>query len=175
MARLPFPLPRWLAAALVLAAAAGCREGRAAGPVDTAGLENAYPGQEALARAVLRGLEAGSRDSLEALLVTREEHRELLWPELPERTYFPFERARALNRRNTREGMSRALGRYGGRELRFVRLEAAHDTEAYEGFTLHRGVRLVVRDAGTGREGALGILDVVLEREGHWKLMNFEE
>lgn len=175
MGRLALPLPGWLMVALVLAAAAGCREGRAAGPVDAAGLTNAYPGQEALARAVLRGLEAGSRDSLEALLVTRGEHRELLWPELPERTYLSFERARAINVRHTREGMRRALGRYGGRDFRLVRLGAARDTERYPGFTLHRGVRLVVRDVETDREAALGILDVLLEREGHWKLMNYEE
>lgn len=170
------PSPRaWLAAVLVLAAVAGCREGRAAGPVDAAGLTHAYPNREALARAVIRGLEADSRDSLEALLVTREEHRDLLWPELPERTYFPFERARALNMRNTREGMQRATGRYGGRDFELVRIETGRDTEVYEGFTLHRRVRLVARDVTTGREAALGILDVLLERDGHWKLMNYEE
>lgn len=163
------------AVVLILAAAAGCREGRAAGPVDAAGLTNAYPSREALAGAVLRGLETGSRDSLEALLVTREEHRELLWHELPERNYLRFGRARGLTVRNTREGIQRAVGRHGGRELCLVRLEAARDTESYEGFTLHRGVRLVARDAETGREETLGILDVLLEREGHWKLLNYEE
>lgn len=169
------PLRACLAAALALAAVAGCREGRAAGPVDAAGLTNAYPSGEALARAVIRGLEADSRDSLEALLVTREEHRDLLWPELPERTYLSFERARALNVRNTREGMVRALGRYGGRDFELVRVETGRDTEVYGGFVLHRRVRLVARDAATGQEAALGILDVLLERDGHWKLMNYEE
>jgi len=144
-------------------------------PVDAAGLSGVSPSREALARAVLRGLEAGSRDSLEALLVTREEHRELLWPELPERSYLTFGRARLLTMRNTREGMQRALGRYGGRSFRLVRRELSGDTETYDGFTLHRGVRLVARHPDSGREGELEILDVLLERRGYWKLLSYEE
>ena len=174
-ARIGTVLVRAASVLLLVAATSGCGDAGAVRPVDAAGLSGAYPSREALGRAVLRGLEADSRDSLEALLVTRAEHRELLWPQLPERNYLTFERARLLTVRNTREGMQRALGRYGGRSFVLVRLEMSGDTEAYDGFTLHRGVRLVARDPDSGREGELEILDVLLERRGHWKLLNYEE
>lgn len=130
---------------------------------------------EELAQAVLDGLEARDRAALEELLVTREEHRELLWDELPERTYLSFEVARELNERNTRKGLARALDRFGGEAYELIDLEFTDPPEVYETFTWHFGPRLRVRRVSDGREGELPILDVVLERNGRWKLMNFEE
>jgi hypothetical protein len=139
------------------------------------GLSYAKRSPEELAEAVLAGLEARDRAALEALLVTRDEHRELLWGELPERTYMSFEVARELNERNTREGLTRALDRYGGQAFELLDIEFTDEPEVYETFTLHFGPRLRVRRVSDGREGELPILDVILERNGHWKLMNFEE
>lgn len=130
---------------------------------------------EELAQAVLDGLETRDRAALEALLVTREEHRDLLWDELPERTYMSFEVARELNERNTRKGLIRALDRYGGQAFELLGIEFTDPPEVYETFTWHFGPRLRVRRLSDGREGELPILDVVLERNGRWKLMNFEE
>lgn len=130
---------------------------------------------EELAQAVIDGLEARDRAALEALLVTREEHRDLLWDELPERTYISFEVARELNERNTRKGLTRALDRYGGQAYEVLGIEFTDPPEVYETFTWHFGPRLRVRRLSDGRDGELPILDVVLERNGRWKLMNFEE
>jgi hypothetical protein len=130
---------------------------------------------EELVEAVLAALEARDRAALEALLVTREEHRDLLWDELPERTYMSFEVARELNERNTRDGLTQALDRYGGQEFELIEIEFTDPPEVYETFTWHFGPRVRVRRVSDGREGELPILDVVLERNGRWKLMNFEE
>lgn len=138
-------------------------------------LSHSKSSPEELARAVLAGLEAHDRGALEALLVTRQEHRELLWGELPERTYMSFEVARELNERNTREGLTRALDRYGGEAYELIEIEFTDSPEVYETFTWHFGPRLRVRRLSDGRDGELPILDVVLERNGRWKLMNFEE
>ena len=54
-------------------------------------------------------------------------------------------------------------------------VEFTDPPEVYETFTWHFGPRLRVRRLSDGREGELPILDVVLERNGRWKLMNFEE
>jgi hypothetical protein len=130
---------------------------------------------EALARAVLEGLEAEDREALDALLVTQDEHRDLLWDFLPESNDLTFEVAREWNVRNSQEGLGRALDRYGGTKFEFIRIEFTDDPEVYETFTLHRGTRLWVRRASDGEEGNLPILDVVLEMDGRWKLMNYEE
>lgn len=138
-------------------------------------LDHSKGSPEELAEAVLAGLGARDRAALEALLVTREEHRELLWDELPERTYMSFDVARELNERNTRKGLTRALDRYGGQAFELLGIEFTDPPEVYETFTWHFGPRLRVRRLSDGREGELPILDVVLERNGRWKLMNFEE
>lgn len=162
---------------LVLAAAmaAACAGARAGGPVAGAGLEHAYRSQDALARAVLAGLAARDTAALRALLVTRSEHRELLWPQLPEHSYMSFEEARALNERNTRKALRRALDRYGGRSFVLAGLTFTGEPERYEGFTIHRGARLEVRRPESGEVGVLPILNVVLEKGGYWKLMHYDE
>ena len=138
-------------------------------------LVNSKGSPEALAQAVLDGLEADDREALEALLVTQDEHLNLLWEHLPESNHLRFEVARELNVRNSRDGMNRALNQHGGTEFELIRIEFTDDPEVYETFTLHRGTKLWVRRLSDGEEGNLPILDVVLELNGRWKLMNFEE
>lgn len=151
---------------ICLALACGCGDG---------GLDHSKGSLDDLIKAVLAGLEARDREALEAVLVTRDEHRELLWDELPERTYMSFEVARELNERNTRKALTRALDRYGGQAYQLIEIEFTDPPEVYKTFTWHFGPRLRVRRVSDGREGDLPILDVVLERNGRWKLMNFEE
>jgi hypothetical protein len=139
------------------------------------GLSNSYDSPEALARAVLDALESKDRVALEALWVTRAEHRELLWDQLPESKSLPFEYARRINEINSRKGIENAIHRYGGQRFELISIEFSRPAEKYDGFTVHFGTRLRVRRAKDGREGELPILDVVLEHHGRWKLMNFED
>lgn len=139
------------------------------------GLSDAYRSREALARAVLRAIADNDRDALHALRVTRDEHLELLWDELPESRDTPFEFAWNLNQANSRKGLRNALARYGGTEFELAAIEFTEPPEVYDTFTLHFGTRLVVRRVRDGREGELPILDVILERNGRWKLMNFKD
>ncbi len=150
----------------------GCSNGQARqiGP-----LADAHPGAEALGRAVVAALREADRASLERYLVTREEHRELLWNALPERSYFSFEYARDVNERNTRKAIQRALERYGSVPLEFVEIRFGEDPEVYPEFVLRRGAQLRVRHPESGEEGTLPILDVVLELGGGWKPMHYVE
>lgn len=138
-------------------------------------LADAHPGAEALGRAVVAALREADRASLERYLVTREEHRELLWNALPERGYFSFEYARDVNERNTRKAIQRALERYGSVPLEFVEIRFGEDPEVYPEFVLRRGAQLRVRHPESGEEGTLPILDVVLELGGGWKPMHYVE
>lgn len=159
----------WMGSAMSLP---GCQ--RAPGE-EAGGLENAFEGRRALAEAVLEAIERRDREALERHLVTRAEHRTLLWNRLPESDYFTFEYARRLNERSTRKAILRALERYGGQPLRYADLTFEKDTEVYEDFVLHRGGSLRVRHAETGEEMVVPVLDVVLERHGGFKPMNYEE
>jgi len=131
---------------------------------------------KALAQAVLEALEAGDEAALRRLLVTEEEHRQLLWDELPERNYLPFRYVRWLNEHNSEKGLRRALRRYGGVPLELVSLEFADEMEEYEDFSVHPGAELTVRHAEhPERVGKIEILDVFVEVDGVWKLLDYEE
>ena len=156
----------------LLAGGCGSAEGR---PVDGAGLGHAHRSPEAMARGVLAAIEADDREALERLLVTREEHRDLLWEQLPESGYMQFGEARLMNERNTDEAIRDALRAYGGRSFELVEIRFTGEAEVYDDFTLRRGARMRVRDESGGEIGELLVLDVVLEREGLWKPMHYVE
>lgn len=138
-------------------------------------LSNSFDTPEALVQAVLDALEKEDRDALWALMVTREEHEDLLWEQLPESNHLPFDYARQLNERNSNKGIGQAISRYGGNEFELISIEFTDPPEQYEGFTLYFGTVLTVRRASDGEEGTLPILDVVLEYDGRWKLMNYND
>lgn len=144
-------------------------------PVDGAGLTHAHRSPEAMARAVLAGVETRDRESLERLLVTQEEHRDLLWERLPESGYMTFGEARTLNERNTAEALRDLLRTHGGTTYELVEISFTGEPEVYDGFTLHRGARLRVREEESGRVGTVPVLDVVLEKGGLWKPMHYVE
>lgn len=152
--------------------AAGCETGgaREIGP-----LRMAFGSPEAMARAVVEAVREEDRSALESFLVTAEEHRELLWDSLPERSAMPFEYARSLNERNTRKAIARVLERYGGMSLELLSLRFTEEPEIYASFMLHRGAEVTVRDPESGQEGTIPVLDVVLEMNGGWKPMHYVE
>lgn len=170
--RTPAAVQLLLAAAFVVLAALvlpACR-----GLEARSGLTNARRSPDAVARAVLEALEARDRAALEGLLLTREEHRDLLWEKLPESNTWPFEYARWLTEHNTRKALTRALERYGGRSFELLEVEFEEEPEVYEDFTLHPGTILWVEEGG-GNTGRLELLDVLVERKGGWKPMDYEE
>ena len=159
-----------LAVAVTALAGAGCSDVARA-----RGMARAKESPEAVARAVLDAIERRSERGLRKLLVTREEHRALLWPHLPERGTLPFGYVRKLNRHNTTEGVDAALRKYGGAELNLIRVEFHREPEHYEDFTLHRGARVWVRRSSDGEEGYIETLDVLVEWNGRWKPFNYRE
>lgn len=165
-------LPVALLTVTIGAIATSCHDSRAQ---EIGRLQNAFPSPEALARAVLVGIHERDREALERYLVTRTEHRELLWDALPERTYFSFDYVRLLNERNTRKAIARALERYGGLPLELVAIRFTGEPEIYRDFVFHRSTELQVRHRETGEVGTIPVLNVVLELDGGWKPMHYVE
>jgi hypothetical protein len=139
------------------------------------GLSGAFPSAEAATQAALDALAAGDREAMERLLLTSEEHRTLLWDQLPEREYFSFDYVRFLNEKNSEKAIVQAISRYRGAELEVVSLEFEKESETYSDFVLHRGAQLTVRRPSDGREGEFSLVDVFVERNGGWKIMNYVE
>lgn len=150
---------------------AGCGESLEA----RSGLRDAFRSDSAAIQAALDAVQAEDVEALEAMLLTREEHRTLVWDSLPEKSYFSFDYVRLLNEKNSRKAITRALERYGGQELELVDVEYEKGTETYGDVTLHRGAKIRVRRSSDGEEGEIALVDVLFERNGGWKLMNYVE
>lgn len=151
-------------------AGAGCAD-----VVQARAMAHARESPEEVARAVLDAIERRDEAKLRRLLVTRDEHRNLLWPHLPERKTLPFGYVRQLNMHNTTEGIDQALRIYGGAEFELIRVEFQREPEHYGDFTLHKGARVWVRRASDGEKGYIEILDVLVEWNGRWKPFNYRE
>jgi hypothetical protein len=71
--------------------------------------------------------------------------------------------------------LDNALAEFGGQRFELVAIEFTDESEHYDGFSIHFVRRLIARRASDDREGTLPILDVFVERNGRWKLMNYDE
>lgn len=144
-------------------------------PADASPLANARSSPEALARAALAAVTANDEEGLSALMITRAEYAELLWPALPDRHYMPFDFVWSLTGPRSRKARREVLGEYGGFPLELVRVDLGEDVEAYEEFTLYRDARMTVRRTDTGQEGSFPLMDVLVVMRGGWKFLNFVE
>ena len=138
-------------------------------------LSNSFSSPEELAQAVLDALADKDEDALWALIITPEEHHDLLWDQLPESRTYSFEYAREWSERNSRKGLRNALKRFGGTRFELTKVEFTEESEEYDDFTVFFGTKLHVRRVSDGRTGTLPILDVMVVYDGRWKLMNYEE
>ena len=148
----------------------GCREFSA-----RSHLSEARRSEEALAEAVLEALSRQDGVALQGFLISREEYETLLWPELPDKAYTPFDFVWGLNAANTRKGLAQLVNRYGGAEFELLSLDFTEEPEEYESFRLHPGVAVTVRRLDTGEVGILPSFDVLIEYGGEWKLLNYDE
>ncbi len=153
--------------------AAWVGEARAQSP-----LANTYQTPEALVEAVLEALKANDEEALRGFLISRHEYETVLWPEMPDGQYTPFDFFWGMAFKGQKKGLSRLLTTYGGLDLELVSItmpEAENDLEVYDSFTYHKRVEVIVRRRDTGDEGKLPSFDVFLEHDGVWKLANYDE
>ena len=157
-------------AGLVLSSAEACSDAEARTP-----LADAKPSETALVQAVLDALAVKDEAALKRFLVTREEYEDILWPEMPDKDYTPFDFVWSLNETNNRKGRHQLLERYGGLPLEVVSVELGDEPEVYEHFTLYPDTKVRVRRSDTGQTGVLPSFDVLVKYGRSWKLMNYDE
>jgi len=138
-------------------------------------LANAGESEEALVEAVLEALAFEDREALQGFLVSREEYRTLLWPQMPDSQHATFDFVWGLNEKNSRKALGEMLNEYRGMQLELIELVFTSDPEVYDDFTLHFDVEVKVRRTDTGQEGTLPSFDVLVEYGDVWKLLNYDE
>jgi hypothetical protein len=164
-----------VAVTLSLGVLAGCAESAVA----KSPLSNVYETPEELVEAVLEQLKAGAdQETMESFLISRSEYEEILWPEMPDEEYTPFNFFWGMVRKGQIRGVRQFMQQYGGLDLELVEIRMPtleSDLESYENFTFHKRVEVIVRDRATGEVGELPSFDVFLEHRGVWKLTNYDE
>lgn len=138
-------------------------------------LPNSYSSPGRLADAALTALIAGDREALEAMRITREEYETHLWDQLPESSDLPIDYVWMLNDRNSRNALNHAIEAMSGTEFRLMDVQFTRPSESYDGFTVHFGAEMLVQRAEDGAQGEIPLLDVMVEKDGGWKLLNFSD
>lgn len=150
----------------------GCRwEDASQGPI----LSNSSSSVTGLAREVLQGLYLGDFESLAAKAVNRDEFRRHVWPELPisrPECGMSWEYVWNDSHRKSLMYLSNTLARQRGRKYDLVKVRFLGGVTEYEGYTLHRDARLVVRDESE-KERELNVFGSVFEMGGEFKVMTY--
>ena len=138
-------------------------------------LANTFESPEALARGVLDALAARDLQRLNSLALSEAEFKAHVWPELdtsrPERNV-PFEYAWGQMKQRSDGSLTGTLGRYGGRNLRFVQTRFTGESTKYQTFTVMRESVIVAADE-TGRELILRLYGSAMVKDGRYKLYSF--
>jgi hypothetical protein len=154
---------------IALAVVAGACAGR------PAPLNGAVESPEGIAQTLLDALARRDEAALRSLALSEHEFRTVVWPSLPAsrpEMNVPFEYAWGTLAQNSQGYLASLLQSHGGRRYALVALEFAGETTRYDGFTVHRDSRLVVRD-DAGREQRLALFGALLEQDGRYKVFSY--
>jgi hypothetical protein len=159
--------PEWRAA----------RTGRRAAAAVDRPLEGGASQLDELASAILAGLLARDAAALQAVRVTRAEFEVILWPEFPQsRPYLkiPVHEVWGFQDARSHQGVKEALARFGGRELAFEGLRWGRRLP-YTNFTLYRDLVIEARDPRTGEPVDVDVAPAVVERQGRFKVLVYDD
>jgi hypothetical protein len=150
------------------AATAGCRKA----PV----LEQTFDSPEAVARAVVKGLDARDVDALQALAVTEHEFRKMVWPKLPAAKpgrNLPWDYVwNDLHGKSTMQLQARVNEWQRGADGSVLKVEFAGETTDYETFRVRRKSVVLVRTAD-GVESRHRLFGSMIEEAGRYKIFSY--
>ena len=139
--------------------------------------EGGATSMEEFGRLVVAALSAQDVHALHSLRITRGEFEKILWPEFPESrpiTNIQAADAWSLSEPRSLSGANRAMGLYGGRQLRFLTIEAAR-VQTFTNFLLHRDVTILAVDEGTAEVQRIVLAPSVAERKGRFKALLYRD
>ena len=138
-------------------------------------LSHTFDSAEALAQAVLTGLERKDLDALRSLPLSEVEYREHVWPELPvsrpERNV-PFEYSWGQMKQRSDGSLQQTFARYAGRRLVLAQTRFTGETTKYTSFSVMRDSEIIARDE-TGKDLILRLYGSALVKDGRYKMFSF--
>jgi len=130
---------------------------------------------EEVAKMVLAAVRNNDAKTLDELRISRGEFKKIMWPELPARKHnMPFDFAWGNLEKKCYKGIKKQLAQFGGQEFDFERVYFKGGEEDYPSFKIHSNSVLVVKDR-EGRLRELEILGSIVERNGEFKLLSYDD
>jgi len=141
----------------------------------SAPLTNTRPSSHALAQAVVDALAGGERTQLQALAMTEQEFRDLVWPELPasrpERNT-PFSFVWSDLRQKSNLALGARMSEFAGR-LYKVQDVVFEGESRYGDVIVHRSALVEALPQGGGPAERLRVSGSFIERRGAWKVFSY--
>lgn len=138
-------------------------------------LVDGYRSTDDLGKAVVNALNTKDSEGLYKLCVTKDVYAAHVFPSFPASKYnFTADFAFSNMNKNTLIGVKRGINRHGGQNLSFVDLKFTEPSETYDGFRLHNGTVLTVRNED-GKEIDLDFVGVVIEMDRQYKILGFNK
>ena len=140
-------------------------------------LSASYSSLDDLGRATVKALNDNNANELEALMVTEQEYRDVIWPRnwyaghQPDPKGFTWQDAWQSNAASVDGAIQRVLSEFGGERLVFQKTIVADTTIVLPQKTIYRDVRISV--TAPDREQQFRFLNVVQEVEGRFKVVAF--
>lgn len=162
--------PVALAAGLFLLGAWQIRTARADPP-----LAHTFETPEAVVAAVVDALARRDTEGLQALALSEEEFRRVVWPHLPSsrpEVNLPVEYAWRTLQQNSRASLAAILSEHGGRLYGLERLARRGETSRYPTFSVQGDVDIIVR-AGPGTTRRLRLFGSLIQQRGRWKIFSY--
>lgn len=141
-------------------------------------LPNMYSTLDALAAAVVGAIQDSSFEKLQALCLTEQEYRNVVWANLDSsetsQPAMTVERAWSWVVRDTEKAGKRYVSEYGNRELQLTNVGPVKNVKTYPAMAVHRGLRIAVSVDGTEPE-EWRLLNVILEYKGWFKVITLND
>jgi hypothetical protein len=156
---------------------ASVRLGRREAPLLGGEFDGGAASLEELCRLIVGAIDAGDEGALHAMRVNRAEFEKYLWREFPQSrpiTNITADDAWGLSHATSLAGASRAVGQYGGRRLRYVRVEHG-ETQRFTNFDLVRGVEILAEGERTKELFSLRLVPSVAVRHGRYKALLYRD
>ncbi|MFO7694429.1 MAG: hypothetical protein R6V57_15190 [Vicinamibacterales bacterium] len=156
-------------AAVALVVASACAGPRAPGFAAT------FESPEALAAAVLEGVERRDAVRLRELALSEHEFRKWVWPRLPAgrpEVNMPFDYFWKDLSLKSEASLASTVAEFGGRRLTLRRIEFGGETSDYGPFKVSREARLTVADS-QGLERRIQVCGSMIEAGGRWKVFSY--
>ena len=138
-------------------------------------IEHGEASPEALAREVLRAVDAHDVDRLRQLAISEQEFRDVVWPDLPAaepRTNLTPDYVWRDLHLKSEAGLRQTVKEYGDRSLELVNVRFRGETSQYRHYLVHRDARLTLRDAQGGEE-TVPLFGSILEQDGRFKVFSY--